>query len=270
MTKTMDERVIFDRERMLLEVDLTDLRFKTSAEVNAFYDRIEDRVEATGEELWFVMLHVTGFRVEEPAWYANHKRDKALHKGHSMGTIVLDESPENRRHIEHDRGTENFNPNLFADRDTALARIAELPCKRREKRVLKPTLTPADMAGRVTFDEAAEVMEVDLSRLTITNSKDAAQVFDFVEKKLKETGLRWFFLLNMDGCRIYDEAWISWASRGKKLNLKWSMGTVRYNTGTKTEETIRMRAESQGFRPNVRSDRELALERLAEMKREMA
>ena len=54
----------------------------------------------------------------------------------------------------------------------------------------------------------------------------------------------------------------------EQLNETWSLGSVRYAPGSETETDIRMRAESQGFRPNIRNSRAEALERIAEMKAE--
>ena len=126
------------------------------------------------------------------------------------------------------------------------------------------------VSRRISFDDGAEVMDVDFSNFTFYNSADVHAFYDHIEVRLETTGMRWFFLVNMENCKIYDEAWVSYAMRGKALNQKWSMGSVRYATGSDTEETIRMRAESQSFRPNVRVTREDALARLDEMKREMA
>ncbi|MBV7377321.1 hypothetical protein [Maritimibacter dapengensis] len=270
MTADIDARVSFDTERMMIEVDMSGLRFETSGQVNAFYDRIEELIAESGEELWFFLLNFSGFRIEEDAWYAHHKRGKALNLAHSMGTVRYDVSDETRRQLERTAKTEAFDPNLFADHDAALERIDALPSKRTVKKTLSSGYTEAELSRRISFDDGAEVMDVDFSNFTFYNSADVHAFYDHIEVRLEATGMRWFFLVNMENCKIYDEAWVSYAMRGKALNQKWSMGSVRYATGSDTEETIRMRAESQSFRPNVRVTREDALARLDEMKREMA
>ena len=63
-------------------------------------------------------------------------------------------------------------------------------------------------------------------------------------------------------------AWVRYAHRGKRLNEGASLGTVRYAAGSEAEADIRLRAESQGFRPNIRNTREEALERIEEMRSE--
>lgn len=270
MAVRLGDRVRFLDDHQVAEIDMSGMTFENSTQVHAFYDMVEQKITETGEELWFFLINYSGFRIEEPAWYAHHKRGKTLNLGHSMGTIRFDASEETRRQIERTAETEAFDPNLCADRDSAIARIGELPSRRAAKRTLAVNLTEADIAPRVTFDEGLEAMEVDLSGLRIKHSGDVHLLFDHIERRIAKTGLKWFFLIDMKGARIYDEAWVAYASRGKTLNQRWSMGTVRYNTGTDTEETIRMRAESQAFRPNVRANREAALGRLAEMKAEMA
>ena len=89
---------------------------------------------------------------------------------------------------------------------------------------------------------------------------------DLIEAEIAATGARWFFLVNYENCRIYEEAWVAWARRGKAVNIASSLGSVRYAAGSETEADIRMRAESQGFEPNIRNTREEALERIAEMR----
>ena len=49
-----------------------------------------------------------------------------------------------------------------------------------------------------------------------------------------------------------------------------SLGSVRFAAGSETETDIRLRAETGGFRPNIRNTRAEALERIEEMKREAA
>ncbi|MEC7764696.1 MAG: hypothetical protein VX874_22525 [Pseudomonadota bacterium] len=263
-------RVTLDDDRQVAEIDLTGLRLETSGEVNALYDAIEAALAQSGEELWFFLINYSGFRIDSDAWYTHHKRGKALNLGHSMGTVRVDMSDETRRQIERTAETEAFDPNLFADREAALARLATLPSRRRTKVAHKVGYSEADFAKRISFDGAREIMNVDFSNFVFHHSGDVNAFYDHIEARLEETAVRWFFLINYDGCRIFEEAWVAYARRGKLLNERWSMGSVRYAPGSETEETIRMRAESQQFRPNIRNTRDEALARIAEMKAEMA
>ncbi|MAM63638.1 MAG: hypothetical protein CMH11_19315 [Maritimibacter sp.] len=263
-------RVSFDDAAQVAEIDLSGLSLDTSGEINALYDAIEAAIAETGEELWFFVINYSQFRIDSAAWYTHHKRGKALNLGHSQGSVRYDMSDETRRQIERTAKTEAFDPNLFADRDSALARVAEFPSKRRKKVVHDVDYTDDDFAQRISFEPEAEIMNVDFHDFTFHHSADVNAFYDHIERRVEETGLRWFFLINYENCRIFEEAWVAYARRGKALNQRWSMGSVRYAPGSEAEETIRMRAESQQFRPNIRNTREDALARIAEMKSEMA
>ena len=62
------------------------------------------------------------------------------------------------------------------------------------------------------------------------------------------------------------EAWGAFANRGKKANLKHSLGTVRYDASPETAEEIRRKADSEAFDPNLCASREAALRRVAVMR----
>ena len=63
------------------------------------------------------------------------------------------------------------------------------------------------------------------------------------------------------------KAWVSYAQRGKKLNIASSLGSVRFDTSPETEAEIRSHAKNQEFRANIRSSRKEALQRIEEMKK---
>ena len=62
------------------------------------------------------------------------------------------------------------------------------------------------------------------------------------------------------------KAWVSFAQRGKKLNIASSLGSVRYNTLPETEAEIRAQAKTQEFEANIKDSCENALIQIAEMK----
>ena len=111
-------------------------------------------------------------------------------------------------------------------------------------------------------------MNVDFSHFVFHHSRDVNEFYDYIEERIRETGRRWYFLVNLNGCEILPAAWVQYAQRGKRLNQAASLGSVRYAAGSETEADIRMRAETQGFRPNIRNSRQEALARIAEMKAE--
>jgi len=268
MRSQIDPRITFHRDEQIMEVSFDNLTLFTSADVNAFYDRIEERIAETGEDLWFFLVNYCGTRIEADAWFAFSRRGKDLNHAHSMGSVRFDASESTRQQIERDANTEAFDPNLFSDRQSAIDHLLTKLSKRRKKIVQAPTLTQADIDWRIAFSPEEEIMEVDFSDLSFAHSSDVNFVYDFIEQKIGETGRKWFFLVNYQGTSIESAAWVQYARRGKALNEGWSLGSVRYAPGSETETDIRLRAESQGFRPNIRNTRAEALERIAEMKAE--
>ncbi|MEM9974063.1 MAG: hypothetical protein AAF771_07755 [Pseudomonadota bacterium] len=262
----IDTRLTFLGDLQILEVDLSAVHFHNTADVNAFYDRLEERIAAEGEDLWFFLVNYQGCRIDPEAWIAFSRRGKTLNLAHSMGSVRYDASPETRRQIERDAGTEAFDPNLFATRADALARIEALPTRRRARIVHTPNYTDSDFAPRIEFLLEDRIMDVDFSNFTFHHSRDVDDFYDFIEAQIQKTNRKWFFLINYEHCRIMPEAWVEYARRGKALNIAASLGSVRYAPGSETEADIRGRAESQGFRPNIRNTRQEALARIAEMK----
>lgn len=264
----IDTRLSFLDEKMIFEVNLSHVHFHNSADVNAFYDRCEERIDATGEPLWFFMINYQGCRIDPSAWIAFSRRGKTLNKAHSMGSVRYDASPETRAQIERAAGTEAFDPNLFATRDGAIARIAELPSQRRTRIVHEPNYTRADFEPRIEFLLEDRIMLVDFSDFTFHHARDVDDFYDYIEELIRKTDQKWYFLVNYNNCHIEPAAWVEYARRGKRLNIAASLGSVRYAAGSETEAEIRMRAESQDFRPNIRNTRKEALERIAEMQAE--
>lgn len=267
-TPEIDRRITFLDDAQVMEIDLSDLHLHDTAEVNALYDRVEERIAETGEPLWFFLVNYSGARIDPAAWFAFSRRGKMANEAHSMGSVRFDASPETAAQIARSAGTERFDPNLFTGRDAALARLADLPSRRRKRIVHEPSYTRADFEPRVTFFEDAEIMEVDFHDFTFHHSRDVDDFYDFIEDEIRRTDRKWYFLVNYNGCRIEPAAWVRYAHRGKTLNIAASLGSVRYATGSENEADIRLRAESQGFRPNIRNTREEALARIDEMKAE--
>ncbi|MDQ2095096.1 hypothetical protein [Rhodalgimonas zhirmunskyi] len=273
MADDFDARITFHDDLQCMEADFSGFDFASSAVVNAFYDRIEDRIRETGETLWFFLVNYSGCKIDTSAWVAFSRRGKALNLAHSMGSVRFDASDETRRQIERDAETERFDPNLFADRDLAIARIRALPSKRRVTRVEEVGISAGEIARRITFDATGNaggpLMTADFSRLTFAHSGDVDAVYDHIEDAIRASDRKWYFLVNMDGCEVHPAAWVRYAFRGKRLNQAASLGTVRFAPGSETASDIRLRAESQGFDPNIRNTREEAMTRLAEIRRDL-
>ncbi|MBW4981687.1 hypothetical protein KZZ07_03940 [Mameliella sp. CS4] len=269
MHDDIDARIRFDDVRQIMEVDFSDFDFDSSATVNRFYDQIEARIAETGEELWFFLINLNGTRIDSSAWVAYARRGRALNLAHSMGSVRFDASPETAAQIERAARTEAFDPNLFTNRADALIRLGQMPSKRRAHVQHDQNYTPQDFFHRIAFDEESRIMEVDFSWFTFNHFRDVNDFYDHIESRIADMGQdQWFFLINYEGTQILPAAWVQYAHRGKKLNLEHSLGTVRYAPGSETEADIRLRAESQDFRPNIRNTRAEALARIEDMRAE--
>ncbi|WP_397541726.1 hypothetical protein [Roseovarius salis] len=262
----LDRRITFHHADQIMEVDFSDFHFDSSKVVNQFYDRLEERIAQTGEDLWFFLVNLNGTRIDPEAWTAYSRRGRALNLTHSMGSVRFDASEETERQIRRAANTEAFDPNLFSDRDSAVARLAGLPSKRRARVTHDPNYVLSDFVRRVSFDEERVIMDVDFSHFTFHHSRDVDDFYDHLEERIRESDRRWFFLVNLNGCQILPAAWVRYAHRGKRLNAAGSLGSARYAAGSETARDIRLRAESQGFRPNIRNTREEALELIEEMR----
>lgn len=265
----LDRRIFFHDDLQTMEADFSDYTFENSTSVNSFYDRLEERIAQTGEEKWFFLVNLCGTRIDPSAWFAYSRRGRDLNMAHSMGSVRFDASEITAKQIERAANTEAFDPNLFTNRDEAIERIKSLPSTRRKRIIHDPNYTEADFVRRLRFDAERVIMDVDFSYMTFHHSRDVNDFYDFVEDRIRESDRKWFFLVNLEGCQILPAAWVQYAHRGKMLNIAASLGSVRYAPGSETEEEIRMRSESQDFRPNLRNTREEALERIEEMRAEI-
>lgn len=269
-TAELDRRITFHDDIQVMEADFSDFHFDGTAAVNHFYDRLETRIAESGEDLWFFLVNLNGTRIDPIAWVAYARRGRALNLAHSMGSVRHDASDVTRQQIERAANTEAFDPNLFTSRKDALNRIAEMPSKRRAHLIQQPNYVLDDFVQRLSFDPDRAIMDVDFSHFIFHHSRDVNDFYDHIEERIKQTGRKWFFLVNLNECQILPAAWVQYAYRGKRLNEAASLGSTRYAVGSETEADIRLRAETQGFRPNIRNTREEALDLIEELRAELA
>ena len=109
-------------------------------------------------------------------------------------------------------------------------------------------------------------MEVDFSDLVFSSGEDVDYVYDRIENSVSDTNEKWYFLVNYRNTKINPDAWVQFSLRGKKINLASSIGSVRFDPNEPTREEIEKRDKQEGFKPNVVSTRQEALERIGELK----
>lgn len=164
-------------------------------------------------------------------------------------------------------------PDLEADKRTHFVERALNECARLESgvRQLARTVyagarpeeepkTEPGLSDRLIIDEAIDLMELDFSNLEFSSSDLVNEFFDLVDRAVIASQRRWYFLVNYSNCHVWPEAWITFAHRGKKVNVNYALGTVRYAEGdAAAQSTVGQHAEPS---------REAALARIEEMRRE--
>ncbi len=269
MRAEADARIRFDAEAVIMEADFSDLAFDAPAQVELFYDRLEELIAASGRQKWFFLVNYHNCRIQQPCWLAHSMRGKRLNVTHSLGSVRFDASEETTREIRARANTEAFDANLFDNREDALARIEVLKQAvpawilrtRRPSRIAK-----AEVDGRISFHPHERIMEVDFTGLDLDGAPEVDMIYDTLEERLEQTGRKWFFLVDYTDCRIDLRAWIPHSQRGKRLNEHWALGAVRYGTSPEIAAEIRKQAARKDFVPNVFSTRAEALERIAAMR----
>ena len=120
---------------------------------------------------------------------------------------------------------------------------------------------------RLTFHAARETLEVDLSGMAFHTAAAAEAFYDVVDARVGESGSRWYFLVNYEDCEISPEAWAAFAERGKRANISYGLGTVRFGVNVNVRESIRSHAQSEQFRANLFQSRDAAVLALADMRK---
>ncbi len=142
----------------------------------------------------------------------------------------------------------------------AAARQAEVTAAEEQR---GPRADPAYLA-RIQVHEAKQIIELDFSDFVFSSSQVVNDFYDAIESVIDRSGLDWYFLINFRECRIWPEAWVAFAHRGKRISVNHSLGTIRF-IETAEDETGKTTAGA-GSDPSVATSREAALQQIAQMK----
>jgi len=112
-------------------------------------------------------------------------------------------------------------------------------------------------ARRIHVDRDAGIVDVDFSDFEFSDSDLVNAFYDAIDRVVLPTGRKWYFMANHRNCRVWPEAWIAFAHRGKRVNVSFSRGTVRSIDGPDA---------ASAADPDMATSREAALERIAAMK----
>lgn len=259
-----DQRISFLPDLEVMEADFSNLTFATSAQVREFYDQLDTRISATRRK-WFFLVNYLECHIYPEAWIAFANRGKQLNLAWSLGSVRFAARGETRSEILTRAEQDNFDPNLFPSRSAALDEIARLRGARPQPK-RATTLTRAECERRLTFLAGEQIFEVDFSGFTFADAATVNAFYDVIDHTLWKSAARWYFLVNYNGTRVYPEAWVAFANRGKQANLRHSRGTVRYEAAPETADEIRRKAAAESFNPNLCTSRDEALRRIAGMR----
>jgi hypothetical protein len=134
-------------------------------------------------------------------------------------------------------------PDLAADDRDRFIDIALRACARLEQAVTAladtvyapddaPT-TQADPArraylARIEFLDEMQVLDLDFSDYLFDSSNAVHSFFDVIEAEIDRTGRKWRIAVNFRNCKIWPEAWVAYAHRGKRANTLHALASVRY------------------------------------------
>lgn len=275
MRQSAEDRVRFLDDLDIMEVNFKDITFSAISDANTFYDRVEELCEATGRK-WFFLVSYDNCQIQPEAWSTFAARGRDVNIAYSLGSVRFGAGADTRSKIGEAAEVEKFDANLVPSRDAALVRIGALRGAWQAEhdgqtaKLEKQAAQKSPYVDRVSFHDAENVMEVDLSNMTFVSSAIVNDVYDELERQAAQTNRKWFFMVNYADCKIDPSAWMAFAHRGKRLNVGYSLGTVRFSPQDETGAEIKRKAESDAFDPNICASREGALERIAEMRRQMA
>lgn len=114
-------------------------------------------------------------------------------------------------------------------------------------------------ADRIHFLAPNETVELDFSDFEFSSSDVVNRFYDVIDAQLEASGQRWYVMANHSNCRIWPEAWIAFAHRGKKVKVTYALDTVRFATRDPL-------AKDSGFDPDLFATREEALAKLDALK----
>ena len=118
-------------------------------------------------------------------------------------------------------------------------------------------------ADRIRFFEELQIVEIDFSDFVFTSTKMVNEFYDVADRLIESTGERWYIIVNYHQCRIWPEAWVAFAHRGKKVNVSYSLGTVRYFDASALDDDLNLLND-----PELLPSRDDALAQVETLRRE--
>src|SRR5512134_1559410 len=122
--RTMADRVVLHDDMGAMEADFTGMTFATEAEVDAFYDEADRRLEATGKRWYFLVIY-TDCIIQPQVWDRFAARGKNTNIRYGLGTVRVGTSATARETIRQRAQREMFRANIYDSRDQAILALGE-------------------------------------------------------------------------------------------------------------------------------------------------
>jgi branched-chain amino acid transport system ATP-binding protein len=123
--RTIQDRVILHEDIGVMEADFTGMSFTTEAEVDAFYDEADRRMEATGKRWYFLVIYTDCFIAPE-VWDRFAARGKGTNIRFGLGTARVGTNAGTRETIRERAQREMFRANIYESRDQAILALGEM------------------------------------------------------------------------------------------------------------------------------------------------
>lgn len=124
----------------------------------------------------------------------------------------------------------------------------------------------SEFGSRIRLLAELEIVDLDFSDFVFANSNKVNGFYDAIERAVGATGRKWYFAVNFRNCRIWPEAWVAFAHRGKKLSVNYALDTVRYAAAPETEDDIAKTSAETVDDPNLYPSRDAAFAHVAELR----
>ena len=121
----MQDRVILHDDIGAMEADFSAMSFTTEAEVHAFYDEADRRMEATGKRWYFLVIY-TDCVIAPEVWDCFAARGKNTNIKFGLGTVRVGTSAGARETIRQSAQREMFRANIYESRDQAILALGEM------------------------------------------------------------------------------------------------------------------------------------------------
>lgn len=115
-------------------------------------------------------------------------------------------------------GIEDLSDAVYAAAEKALARDAAGLSHQDYKRYRE----------RIRILDDLNAVEIDFSDMTFDSADTVNDFFDVIVEVVEPLGRRVYLLVDHTDCRVWPEAWVAYAHRGKEVRVTFSIETVRY------------------------------------------